>query len=144
MPVRVLLPIMVSNWHYHNSGPEKMRTGNNKIFFGWIWPLYIYFWVLWKNFSYINLSTLLYQGAKRIPSSHQISSDDIKISRINFTYTVRDMIATSRRADHRTAKGIKSNQKGYNFLYSKLLQSKKGVDSIKNDTFAEFLFLDFE
>jgi hypothetical protein len=31
-----------------------------------------------------------------------------KISRINLTYSVRDSIALSRRADHRTAKGIKA------------------------------------
>ena len=46
------------------------------------------------------------QGYHR-PLSHQINSNN-KISRINFTYSIKDMIATSRRADHRTANGIKS------------------------------------
>ncbi len=40
--------------------------------------------------------------------SYQINPNNIKISRINFTYIVRNMIATSWRIDHYTAKGIKS------------------------------------
>ena len=31
MPVKILLPILVTDRHYHNSGPEKMRTANSKI-----------------------------------------------------------------------------------------------------------------
>ena len=50
---------------------------------------------------------IVIQGCHK-PLSHQINSDDTKISRINLTYSIRDMIAVSRRADHRTAKGIKS------------------------------------
>ena len=47
------------------------------------------------------------QGCHK-PLSHQINSSNIKISRINLKYSVRDMVAASRRADHRTAKGIKA------------------------------------
>jgi hypothetical protein len=45
-----------------------------------------------------------------------------KISRINLTYSVRDLIAKSRRADHRTAKGIKA----------KLLTSFNGAPNSDN------------
>lgn len=47
-----------------------------------------------------------------IQGTHQPYNSTIniipKISRINLTYSVRDSIALSRRADHRTAKGIKA------------------------------------
>src|SRR5581483_2840641 len=47
------------------------------------------------------------EGVHR-PSQQFVSNNIPKISRINLTYAVRDMIAISRRADHRTAKGIKA------------------------------------
>lgn len=45
-----------------------------------------------------------------IQGTHRPSHNNIipKISRINLAYSVRDSIALSRRADHRTAKGIKA------------------------------------
>src|SRR5438105_4848378 len=30
MPVKTVLPILVTDRHYHNSGPEKMRRANSK------------------------------------------------------------------------------------------------------------------
>ncbi len=33
MPARILFPIIVTDWHYHNSGPEKMRTAHSKKIF---------------------------------------------------------------------------------------------------------------
>ena len=30
--VRILFPVLVIGRHYHNSGPEKMRTANSKFF----------------------------------------------------------------------------------------------------------------
>ena len=32
MLARNLFPVLVIDWHYHNSGPEKMRTANSKFF----------------------------------------------------------------------------------------------------------------
>ena len=36
MLARILFPVLVIDWHYHNSGPEKMRTANSKFF--WAGP----------------------------------------------------------------------------------------------------------
>src|SRR5436190_1478483 len=41
MPVKILLPILATDCHYHNSGPEKMRTANSKFFLGTPYPIYI-------------------------------------------------------------------------------------------------------
>ena len=32
MLAEILLLILEIGWHYHNSGPEKVRTANSKIF----------------------------------------------------------------------------------------------------------------
>ena len=32
MPAEDLFLNLESDWHYHNSGPEKMRTANSKFF----------------------------------------------------------------------------------------------------------------
>jgi hypothetical protein len=32
MLAEILLPFLEIDWHYHNSGPEKVRTANSKIF----------------------------------------------------------------------------------------------------------------
>ena len=60
--------------------------------------------------SWLNSETPLritIQGTHH-PSQHMFNNIIPKISRINLTYSVRDSIALSRRADHRTAKGIKA------------------------------------
>ncbi|CAB4395224.1 unnamed protein product [Rhizophagus irregularis] len=56
-----------------------------------------------------------------------------KISRINLTYSVRDSIALSRKADHRTAKGIKA----------KLLTSLNGAsEDVINNALASLVLQD--
>ncbi len=47
------------------------------------------------------------QGDHR-PLQHSLNNTIHKISLINLTYTIRNTVAISRRADHRTAKGIKA------------------------------------
>jgi hypothetical protein len=52
--------------------------------------------------SWLNSETPSIQG------NHNPTQNISKISRINLTYSIRDSIAISRRADHRTTKGIKA------------------------------------
>ena len=65
-----------------------------------------------KVISECRLSWLSSENPLRITiqGSHLPFHNDVipKISRINLTYSVRDSVALSRRADHRSAKGIKA------------------------------------
>ena len=36
MLAEILLLILEIGWHYHNSGPEKVRTANSKFFFAYL------------------------------------------------------------------------------------------------------------
>jgi len=58
--------------------------------------------------SWLNSETPLQISIQGKHNPSQYVNNARKISRINLTYAIRDSIAVSRRADHRTTKGIKA------------------------------------